>query len=482
MKRPTPPAGHADPLAEQHAIGALVDADGMVLRSDAGTLLGTSGLSAEDFTRADLRAYAGAIRALAERRRPADPVTVAATVRGTPGAPEDAYAALAVLRGANELNREGFAAVAERLRRLTALRKLHAFHAAQLDALAAPDADPVALGGAVDGFARDFTASVEPDETAQSDIYEVTEAWDAFMRDERAPFVRTGIAVLDENFKGFVGNLNVIGGHPSIGKTALADTLVMNFLRAGLKVALVGLEDGTTHLTERHLALAVGIAHHDVAAIRLNQFQADSCQEALQKFHGLFANLRVHRRAGATAEMIVQKFKRWRSLYGTEVFVIDHTGEIQHKSQAARERHDLAVANTLATLRDFAWNNKVPVLSLQHFNRDTPMGQKPSMDSFAEAAATERMARTALGLWTVKGKAHELRVTVLKATKSQKDQTVVLNRHMEQGLIKNAGGYLLDEDEERRQEQDAAQATRRASIPTVPRKTGFRPMPNGVGP
>lgn len=459
-----------DHTAEAWVLGALLDADGPVLRSDPQALIGAAGLTDADFTRADFRAFFGAIRALADRNRPADPQTVLATCAGAAGVTPNAYATLTALRGRNEANKAAYLVQAERLRKLSSLRQLEAFLGNQLAALGKADADPAKLGGALNTFAQGFCGTAEPDETGTADLFAITEDWDAYVSGTRETYLRTGIDALDEEVGGLVNNLNVIGGMPSIGKTALAHTIILNCLARGVKVGLFGLEDGTRPLAERFLALRLGIPLGAVAASRLNEFQQERLAQESETLHRMLGNLLAYRRAGITPDELAARCKRWVLHHGCQLLVVDHGGEVQHGSASARDRHDLAVAETYRQLRDLAVNHRVPVLVLSHLTRKTEDSGRPTMQSFAESAYIERMARLALGLWEVPGKAHELRVTVLKRTKGRRGSTLALNRSMEAGLIKSIGGYLVDEDAEKADREQQAREAQRASVPRIPKR------------
>lgn len=455
---------HAAPKIEAWCIGALLDADGPVLRSSAAQLVAASGLTAEDFTRPDFRAYFGAIVALGERGRPAEPSTVTATTRGMPGVPPEPYQGLEALRGANTASREAFASHAEELRRLSHLRRLEAFHRAQLAALEKPRANPAELATAVETFAHTFGGDTQGDETGDRDMFELLEDWDAFAKGIRAPTVPTGIQALDAVLRGWACNLNVIGGLPSVGKSALAGECIWNALRSGMRVGVFGLEDATKWISKRLLSREMGMKVGEIAATRLHDFQQERLQQAAGEIAQYTRNMLVYRRAGITPEALLARCRHWVLNKGVQLIFVDHGGEVQHSAGAARDRYDLAVANTYRALRDLAVNHRVPVVVLCHFNRETSDRGKPTPQSFAETAYIERMARVALGLWERDGEANRLLVTLLKVTEGERGQTVWLPRDRNHALVSSQGGGLVDlegEAQEQREQQRAAKAPRR---------------------
>ncbi len=255
-------------------------------------------------------------------------------------------------------------------------------------------------------------------------------------------------------------NLNVIGGMPAVGKSALIAEVILACLERGVRVGLFGLEDATKWLTKRHLSRAVGVPVGAIGTSLLSGPQQEMCQDALGKLAGLTRNMLVYRRAGIDPATLAQKCKHWVLNRGVQAIFVDHGGEVQHQA-AVRDRYDLAVANTYRTLRDLAVNHRVPVVVLCHFNRDTEtqLGGVPTMQSFAETEYIARMARLALGLWQKPGD-DRLRVTVLKRTEGERGITVALNRDEWYALVKRRGGELLDLHAEVAAEREAKQSAK----------------------
>lgn len=448
---------HASAKIESWVLGALMDADGPLLRSRASDLLAATGITAEDFTTQPHAVAFKAIAVLAERGRPTDAQSVFAICRGTSQL-EDAFEGMRTLQASNSSNREALLGHAEELRRLTLLRRLVAFHAEQLAKLERADANPTQSAAAIEAFAHTFAATTQEDETGDQDMYEIIEDWDAFAQGTRLPYLGTGIQILDDAIQGFVPNLNVIGGMPSIGKSAVVAEMIMSWLEGGLKVGLFGLEDATKWLSKRHLSRRMGISVGDVGAIRLSEHQQERLAVSANDITQLTRNMLVYRRAGIDPATLVQKCKHWILNKGVKAIVIDHGGEVAHENRTARDRHDLAVASTYRELRNVAVNHKTPIIVLCHFNRDTEkdLGGVPTMQSFAETEYIARMARVALSLWQKPGE-REMRCTVLKRTEGERNITVAIDRDAKHALVRRVGGRTVDTDAERDAERQAKQ-------------------------
>lgn len=450
---------HAAPRVEAFVLGALMDADGPLLRAQTADLLAATGLQPDDFTTEPHRTAFLAIRALAERGRPTDARSVFTASMGAIA--DTAIDALQALQCGNAANRSALLSHAEELRRLTLLRRLESFHRSGLEQVRGSRPNPVELAQAMADFSAGYSASTDPDETGDADMLELLEEWDAHATGVRPYYLATGIEALDATIGGFVPNLNVIGGLPSTGKSALVGEVIMACLERGVRVGLFGLEDATKWLTKRHVARALGIPVGEVAASRLNEHRESLLTEAAGSITSLTRNMLVYRRAGIDAATMVQKCKHWVLNRGVQAIFVDHGGEVQH-AHTGRERYDLAVAGTYRLLRDLAVNHRVPVVVLCHFNRETETQRDgiPCMQSFAETEYIARMARLALGLWVKPGD-NRLRCTVLKRTEGERGITVALELDKASALVRRRGGGLIDLDAERAEARRAKASARK---------------------
>jgi len=428
---------------EAWVIGALLDSDGPILKSTAREMLDVCGLVADDFTDATLRALFAALSDLVAQAKATELSAVFVAAKLKFGAKAE-FERIQRLQVSNSLSRDGLLGHAEELRRLTKLRALEAFYRDQLERLN-PKANPAELASDLEQFTSGFTGQAEEDETGDVDMLELLEDWDAFGSGVRQPYLSTGIETLDEEIGGFVPNLNVIGGLPSVGKSALIAEAIAHSLERGLKVGVFGLEDATKWISKRLLARRLNMPVGKLCATRLGADESARVQNEASEVARLTRSMFVYRRAGIDPATLVQKAKHWVINRGARAVFIDHGGEVQHESKV-RDRHDLAVARTYQQLRDLAVNHRVPVVVLCHFNREVDKSQNgiPRLTSFAETEYIARMARLALGLWETPSEPERLRVTILKRTEGERGKTIWLERDRRFALVKRRGGGVVD--------------------------------------
>ena len=111
----------------------------------------------------------------------------------------------------------------------------------------------------------------------KQDFRPIGELVDDYIRnlDKKAEYLPTGIGVLDRNLHLSPGNLFIIGGRPSAGKTALSLQIACEMARRGLRVCYFSLETDPDTLTARIIANRLAAPLADVKAKRVPQAELD---------------------------------------------------------------------------------------------------------------------------------------------------------------------------------------------------------------
>lgn len=437
---------HANLETEAVVLGALLDAEGAILRSTVSKLLAETGLNAEDFTDGFLRAALGSGATLAGRDRPVDPATVWTLLKGTTAVPANGYARLTELQGGNACNRAALSVHALELKRLSKLRALEAFHRAALRGLAERGADPAKLAADVDAFAKGFSGAEEDFYTGEKDYEAINEEWDAALKGERLGFLPTGVKKLDEYVDGWPENLSIVAGASSGGKTALVATSILNAMDAGHRVAVFGLEDGTKAMQRRFLALRTGMRLKAIGKVRLNDWQQERVNEELPKLWELARHhlLSYQPKDGERipSSRLIQLTKRAIVHHRVRAVFIDHGLEIEHEAKHKGEEMRHRVGRTFAALRSLAFIHHTPVVVVLHLNRNGAKSDgPPRQEDLAEAADCERVARLILGVWNLEGDDKgDIRCTIMKQTEGERKVHLLLQRELEQGLVKSGPG------------------------------------------
>ena len=112
----------------------------------------------------------------------------------------------------------------------------------------------------------------------EQDFKPIGELVDTYIRklDEKPRYLPSGISVLDKNLHLSPGNLFIIGGRPSAGKTALSLQIACEQARRGLRVCYFSLETDPDTLTARIIANRLAVPLADVKAKTVPQSDLDS--------------------------------------------------------------------------------------------------------------------------------------------------------------------------------------------------------------
>lgn len=224
----------------------------------------------------------------------------------------------------------------------------------------------------------------------------------------------TGWRDLDEELR-FVPNLHVVGAHPGVGKSALVAGLVRQWTRARVKVGVLAYEDDALDMQRRILACD--------AELSLAQMQGDVVPDAAQyqgaeraclARQGLEEFLLADDATPAgTIDDAVASIREMHAR-GCRAVVLDNMSCV--RLDARDERH-FEIEGALIKLRSTAVALKMPVLVIGHLKRGQSDGdeltKRPKLTDFAGAAAWERTARSACGMWW---EDNQVRMRILKQT------------------------------------------------------------------
>ena len=212
--------------------------------------------------------------------------------------------------------------------------------------------------------------------------------------------VPTGYAELDKKTSGLQqGELIIIAGRPSMGKTALALNIAEHVaVDNGLPVAIFSMEMSSTQLAMRMLGSIARVDQHKMRTGRLNDKEWGDLSEAMGKLHetpiyideaGALTALEVRARA--------RRLKRQYSKLG--LIVIDYIQLMAASSQG--ENRATEISEISRSLKAMAKELDVPVIALSQLNRavDQRPDRRPVMSDLRESGAIEQDADLILAIY-----------------------------------------------------------------------------------
>ena len=205
--------------------------------------------------------------------------------------------------------------------------------------------------------------------------------------------VPTGVVDLDRMTAGLqAGDLVIIAGRPSMGKTALALNIAEHVaVDNGLPVAIFSMEMSSTQLAMRMLGSIARVDQHKMRTGRLSDREWSDLSEAMGKLHetpiyidegGALTALEVRARA--------RRLKRQYSKLG--LIVIDYLQLMAATGQG--ENRATEISEISRSLKAMAKELDVPVVALSQLNRavDQRPDRRPVMSDLRESGAIEQDA------------------------------------------------------------------------------------------
>jgi replicative DNA helicase len=248
------------------------------------------------------------------------------------------------------------------------------------------------------GLATGSDDSVEPLAAHVSEVMRAAEK--AYRLGTGISGLSTGLTKLDSMTGGFCnGDLIILGGRPSMGKTVLASTIARNIARSGaiteygevkgVPVAFFSLEMSGQGLARRELAAQSGVSG---AAIKRGAYTPDEYHQMSQAQMDLAElPLWIVKLRDASAASIKSRARRLIRDKGVGFVVIDYLGLIECRE--GRGQYEKTTLNSRA-IKHIAGELNVPVLLLSQLSRDVAKreNKRPQMEDLRDAGAIEQDA------------------------------------------------------------------------------------------
>jgi replicative DNA helicase len=380
--------------AEQSLLGALL-LDNQAFEKVADLVTG------EDFYRDDHRRIWRHISRLVEQNKPADVVTLSESIEGSEDKDRTGGPAYLGALAQNTPSALHIRRYAELVRERSVQRRLaHVATGIAEDALNPGGKD---IGQMLDEAESKIFQIAESGARKNEGLIEIKpvlakvfERIDhLYHRDNPSDVtgVPTGYTKLDQMTSGLQpGDLVIIAGRPSMGKTALALNIAEHVaVDNGLPVAVFSMEMSSSQLAMRMLGSIARVDQHKMRTGRLNDKEWGDLSEAMGKLHetpiyidegGALTALEVRARA--------RRLKRQYSQLG--LIVIDYIQLMSASSQG--ENRATEISEISRSLKAMAKELDVPVIALSQLNRavDQRPDRRPVMSDLRESGAIEQDA------------------------------------------------------------------------------------------
>jgi len=349
-----------------------------------------------DFYRADHRLMFRTIAGLLVRNQPADVITVWDALRAAGEDFDLAYLNDLAQNTPSAANARGYATV---VREKAMLREIAQACQKGLDAAMAPGsrvAEEVAAE--IDGDLARVLQDGMTGEVEQPDLSElVGEAFDKIQNrhehKDQLSGLPTGFEQIDEATDGLQpGDVIVVAGRPSMGKTTFALNIAENVALAGGVAGVFSMEMGGTQLTMRMLS---SIGHVDGHAMKRGQLQDhDFSQLVYARDKMAEMKLEIDDRPALRASQMRGKCRLWRKKHGRlDLVVIDYL-QLMSGGGVRAENRNQEVSEISRSLKTLAKELNCPVIVLSQLNRGLELraDKRPTMSDLRDSGAIEQDA------------------------------------------------------------------------------------------
>jgi replicative DNA helicase len=205
----------------------------------------------------------------------------------------------------------------------------------------------------------------------------------------------TGFTDLDRMTSGLQpGDLVIIAGRPSMGKTALAINIAENVaMDTKLPVAIFSMEMAATQLAMRMLGSVGKLNQHDLRTGRLQDDDWGRLTHALGKLND--APIHIDESAALSSLDLRARSRRLhRQNNGLGLIVVDYLQLMSSNAGKASENRATEISEISRSLKALAKELHVPVIALSQLNRSLEQrpNKRPVMSDLRESGAIEQDA------------------------------------------------------------------------------------------
>jgi replicative DNA helicase len=273
------------------------------------------------------------------------------------------------------------------------------------------------LVAAVRGFASDLDDIAQPAEQGtgfqplargMASALSTVEAAYQRVGDAKLAGLSSGFHAIDDLLGGFNrSDLTIVGGRPSMGKTALATNIAFNAAAAhrvddagatidGAVVGFFSLEMSTEQLTLRIIGERSGVSSSRLRRGDLGSQEFDRVLMASQKLEAL--PLFIDDTGGLSLDQIRTRARRLKRTHGLGLLVIDYVQLVVGSERRRGANREQEVSEITRGLKALAKELDVPVLALSQLNRklEDRTDKRPQLADLRESGSIEQDADTVL--------------------------------------------------------------------------------------
>lgn len=205
--------------------------------------------------------------------------------------------------------------------------------------------------------------------------------------------ISTGFKALDSTFGGLEpSNLIIMAARPGMGKTSLAMKIAAINAAKNIPVAVFSLEMSSEQLIKRLISDAVSVSYEELSKGHISNIQKESAIAASEVMRSwpLFIE-----DDSLTIAEIRMKCRRWFRTYGIKLVVIDYLQLIRPDERGKNQNREQEISTISSSLKSLAKELNIPILALAQLSRQVEQrggSKKPILSDLRESGSIEQDA------------------------------------------------------------------------------------------
>ena len=204
--------------------------------------------------------------------------------------------------------------------------------------------------------------------------------------------IASGFDALDQMTSGFQsGDMIVIAGRPSMGKTIVGLNIAAHAAAQGISVGLFSLEMSAEQLTLRLLTSESHIPHQNIRNASLSSDQWMS----LTKVAGRLSEYKlfIDDTAGIDIMTLRARARKLKAQHNVQLLIIDYL-QLLHGGNKRHENRHQEVSEISRALKALAKELGIPIIALSQLSRavDSRLDKRPMLSDLRESGAIEQDA------------------------------------------------------------------------------------------
>ena len=211
--------------------------------------------------------------------------------------------------------------------------------------------------------------------------------------------VPSGLIDLDRILRGFKrGDLYIIAGRPSMGKSSFATSLIHHMAgKMGQRVLMFTLEMSVEQQSRRLASMEAGISYQDLEEGRMDDEGWQRFAAAAGRWSEL--TLWIDDTAGITPSQMAARARRVYAEHGLDILFVDYLQLMGVDDKAWSDNHRVSLIS--AGLKKLAKDLNIPVVALCQLNRavENRSDKRPSLADLRDSGSLEQDASAVMFLY-----------------------------------------------------------------------------------